>query len=378
MNDHFGNRQLKALWIGGQSGMSERIGDAIAEVAVAYDKRTPEVVITRADAPPLAGMDVIFMEAVNDEDMKRVAAVADARGHEQRIVAVTPAGHDGILRQLIRLGIADWLTPDATAEDILLACQAPKLASRNMTGPRNVIAFTPVLGGMGATTLAIESAILLCRNGKEPTCVVDLDFYAGECADFLNIEAKLAIDSLAKESTSIDQHLLDSVLAEHNTGIKLLAAKTNLGASQTINPRAVLQMLNLISGTFTHVVIDLPRAWQKWTDDVVLGCDMVFLVSDGSVPALRSARRQLQEFGNRYAGKVQPRVIVNKHLRSWFSSSLSEKDLEASLGDAFAGTVLDETKLAREAIDRGVPISTLKKNATLLKDLHAIIKKHTK
>lgn len=377
MSDHFGSRQLKALWIGSQNGISERIGDAIAEVAIAYDKRTPEVVISRSDAPPLAGMDVIFTEVTGEEDMQRVAALAEARGPEQRVVAVTGAG-GSVLRQLIRLGIADWLTPDATAEDILLACQPPKLASKSPKGPRNVIAFTPVLGGMGATTLAIESAIMLCKNGKEPTCVVDLDFYAGECADFLNIEAKLAIDSLAKESTSIDQHLLDSVLADHNTGIKLLAAKTNLGASQTINPRAVLQMLNLISSTFTHVVIDLPRAWQKWTDDVVLGCDAVFLVSDGSVPALRSARRQLQEFSNRYVGKVQPRVIVNKHLRSWFSSSLNEKDLETSLGDAFAGTVLDETKLAREAIDRGVPISTLKKNATLLKDLHAIIRKHTK
>ena len=57
---------------------------------------------------------------------------------------------------------------------------------------------------------------------------------------------------------------------------------------------------------------------------------------------------------------------------------MREKDLQASLGKAFAGTVLDETKLAREAIDRGIPISTLKKDATLVKDLHTIVRKYTR
>jgi pilus assembly protein CpaE len=129
---------------------------------------------------------------------------------------------------------------------------------------------------------------------------------------------------------------------------------------------------------FDHVIIDMPRAWQPWTDDVILGSDAIFLVSDSSVPALRAARRQIDEFFKRYAGKVKPHVIVNKYDRAWFSTAMREKDLEASLGAAFAGTVMDETKLAREAIDRGVPISTLKKNATLVKDLHTIMRKYTR
>ena len=52
----------------------------------------------------------------------------------------------------------------------------------------------------------------------------------------------------------------------------------------------------------------------------------------------------------RYAGRVKPHVIVNKYDRAWFSTAMREKDLEASLGTAYAGTVLDETKLAREAM----------------------------
>jgi len=376
VNSHFGNRALKVLWIGSSFEFAERIGKAISEVAVSYDQRTRDLPLEGPKGPH-ADANVVFMEIAGTEDADRFEKLAAGRRPEQRIVAVTPDPDAAILRRLIRLGMSDWLMSDASEADILDACQGPKILNVN-TGPRNVIVFTPVLGGMGATTLAIEAAIQLCNGGLEPTCIVDLDLYAGECADFLNIQAKLAIDSLAKNTDAIDQHLLDSVLTEHLSGIKLLAAQTNMSANQAINPAAVVHLLNLVSSVFDHVIIDMPRAWQPWTDDVILGSDAIFLVSDSSVPALRAARRQIDEFSKRYAGKVKPHVIVNKYDRAWFSTAMREKDLEASLGTAFAGTVLVETKLAREAIDRGVPISTLRKNATLVKDLHSIMRKYTR
>ncbi|MCA3572835.1 MAG: hypothetical protein IOC86_02890 [Aestuariivirga sp.] len=376
MNAHFGNRAVKALWIGNSTDIGERIGRALAEVAVSYDQRTPNLTL-QPGSGPAAEADVIFIEIGSREDAERFERLAVMRRPEQRLVAVTTVADAPLLRQLIRLGLSDWLEADATDAAILSSCQAPKALNVN-AGPRNVLIFTPVLGGMGATTLAIETAIHLCQNGREPTCIVDLDLYAGECADFLNIQAKLAIDSLAKSTDAIDEHLLESVLAEHPTGIRLLAAQTNMSANQSINPATVVHLLNLVSGVFDNVIIDMPRAWQPWTDDVILGADAIFLVADSSVPALRAARRQVEEFLKRYGGKVKPHVIVNKYDRTWFSTAMREKDLEASLGKAFAGTVLDETKLAREAIDRGVPISTLKKNATLVKDLHAIMNKYTR
>ena len=101
--------------------------------------------------------------------------------------------------------------------------------------PRSVEQLSELVGRVpmreivGETTeliekLCIEAALQLSKGGKESTCVVDLDLYAGECADFLNVEPKLAIDSLAKSSDAIDEHLLESVMSEHPSGLKLLAA----------------------------------------------------------------------------------------------------------------------------------------------------------
>ena len=53
-------------------------------------------------------------------------------------------------------------------------------------------------GGVGATTLAIEAAMQLSRDAKDPdsTCLVDLDFQTSACADYLDLEPRLDLDEI--------------------------------------------------------------------------------------------------------------------------------------------------------------------------------------
>ena len=49
------------------------------------------------------------------------------------------------------------------------------------------------------TTLAIETAMLLLKAApKDPnsTCLVDLDFQHGACADYLDLEPRLDLDEI--------------------------------------------------------------------------------------------------------------------------------------------------------------------------------------
>ena len=313
----------------------------------------------------------VFVEVLSSSDVDMIELAARNKVKGQRFIVISNELKQGDMRRLMQMGVADWLTIDATDEEILSACLARTTGIRE--GARNIFAFTPVLGGMGATTLAIESALIMASRGRSSTCVIDLDFYAGECADYLNIEAKLFLDGLSTPPEQIDDHFLDSVMSEHSSGIKLLAAQTHLGSNQIIRSDSVLHLLNLVSARFDNIIIDLPRAWYDWTDEVILGSDYLFLISDASVPALRAAKRQINEYRQRYVGKIMPRVIVNKKERGWLSSSVSESDLKATLESQYAGSISDDTNTAKQAINRGVPISSLKGNARLIQDLKKII-----
>jgi len=55
-----------------------------------------------------------------------------------------------------------------------------------------IITFLPAVGGAGVSqTLAVQTAMVLLNSiegGKSKTCLVDLDFQHGTCADYLDLE----------------------------------------------------------------------------------------------------------------------------------------------------------------------------------------------
>jgi pilus assembly protein CpaE len=120
------------------------------------------------------------------------------------------------------------------------------------------------------------------------------------------------------------------------------------------------------------VVIDLPRTWEPWTDQVLLGSNRVYVVTDMTVPGLRFGRRMAGAISQRLP-EVKPRVIVNRFEQQLFGSGLRKADIERALDGYLEGTVINNYKLVREAIDRGTPLEQLKPGSNVASDLKKII-----
>lgn len=353
-------------FIGVSVTLQERLRQILANEGlklVAHDPTQLENLSALIDAP------AVFIEVNSMPAVDLVRRLAERRDHTQRLIAVVDDYRSQYTRDLVRLGVADLITPSMTEAELLASLEGPRSGS----GARRVLVFTPVLGGMGATTIAIETAILLSRGGRSPTCLVDLDLYAGECADFLNLTPRLDMDVLSGDESRIDSHLLDLVLCEHSSRIRLLASQTRLGFTSEVNPKAILKLLDVISSSFENVVIDFPRGWHAWSDDVISGCDFIFLVTDSTIPALKAARRQLEEYHTRFEDRVNVKVIVNRTDNSIFRAMAGEDDFKRVFGDAFAGSIIDESKVARLAVDSGVPISSVKQSSKIIKNLASIL-----
>ena len=77
-------------------------------------------------------------------------------------------------------------------------CAPARGSCRRPSGPEpseaEIFTYLPAVGGAGVTTLAIQTALLLLNNGQKTrpaTCLVDLDFQHGACADYLDLEPRL-------------------------------------------------------------------------------------------------------------------------------------------------------------------------------------------
>jgi pilus assembly protein CpaE len=218
--------------------------------------------------------------------------------------------------------------------------------------------------------------MLLLSNsprGKTATCLVDLDFQHGSCADYLDIEPRLNLGEIEPRPERLDRQLLEVMLSQHPSGLAVVAAPNRPAEMRSFDPDVVTRLLDLVSSHFDYVVFDMPRTWFSWTDSVLLGSNKLFIVSEATVPGLRHARQLVEAIRERLGDGPKPQVIINRFEQKLFAAGLRRTDIEQALGDAFAASVPNHYALVREAIDRGVPLEEVKKGNRITRELKTLI-----
>jgi pilus assembly protein CpaE len=318
---------------------------------------------------------------VVDLDSRRRESLIALQGLTARVasrapvIVLTDAFDDALARWFLQVRVADFLRKPVDPKEVVRTCVRALRATTEAPGGGRILSFLAATGGVGATTLAIESAMLLLRETKEPdtTCLVDLDFQSSTCADYLDLEPRLDLNEIGTHPDRLDLQLLEVMLSRHRSGLSLLAAKGRPAELTDIDASFILRLLDLVSSRFENVVIDLPRCWTPWTDQVLMGSSHVYVVTDMTVPGLRFGRRWAAALSGRLAD-VRPRVIVNRFEQQMlFGTGLRRADVERALEGFLEGTVSNNYKLVREAIDRGLPLEEIKSGSNVSTDLRKII-----
>ena len=322
-----------------------------------------------------AAITVIDLDPSRREQLAALQKLAPAIEGRSPLVVLTEGFDDAVARYLLQLRVRDFLRKPVSADDILRCCNMAisSRAGSSMTRT-DVLAFIPAAGGVGNTTIAVEAAMQLAEGGRHSVCLVDLDFHNNACADFLDLEPRLDLKELGPLGERLDPHLLEVMLSQHASGLNLLAAPARPGEPCEIDPQVISRILDVCAQRFDRLVIDLPRNWTNVTDDVLGGSDRVFIVTDMTVPGLRCGRRLAMRINERLGPATTAKVIVNRfQVGSLFGSGLRKSDVERALGASYAGPVANNYALVREAIDRGVPLSSVKQGNRLSADLSRIL-----
>ena len=279
------------------------------------------------------------------------------------VVVVAQSFDADVARSLLQMRVADFLVKPVQPVELVRTCARVARSSAAETTEAQIYTFIPAVGGAGVTTLAIQTALLLLNGGQRvrpSTCLVDLDFQHGACADYLDLEPRLDLKEIEPRPERLDRQLLEIMLSHHPSGLELIAAPNRPAEMRSFDPDMVTRLLDLVSSHFDYVVIDMPRTWFSWTDSVLLGTNRLFIVSEMTVPSLRQAKGLVDAIRERLGDGPQPQVIVNRFEQRMFDPGLKRSDLDQTLGSDFAGTVPNNYRLVREAIDRGVPLEEVK------------------
>ena len=297
-------------------------------------------------------------------------------GNWPPVVAITQTFEEGVARRLMQMRVADFLVKPVSPLELVRTCaRVAKSPVESETTEAQIFTFLPAVGGAGVTTLAVQTAMLLLHSGtrgKSSTCLVDLDFQHGACADYLDIEPRLNLNEIEPRPERLDRQLLEVMLSQHPSGLAVIAAPNRPAEMRSFDPDVVTRLLDLVSSHFDYVVFDMPRTWFSWTDSVLLGSNKLFIVSETTVPGLRQAKQLVEAIRERLEG-VEPRVIINRHVQKVFSSGLRRGDIQQAIGDAYLTSIPNHYALVREAIDRGVPLDEVKPGNPVSAELRKLI-----
>jgi pilus assembly protein CpaE len=296
------------------------------------------------------------------------------------VVVVTEAFDGSLARRLMQMRVADFLQKPVSPVELVRTCaRVAKPAAAAEGSEAQIVTFLPAVGGAGVTTLAVQTAMLLLNSGargKAATCLVDLDFQHGACADYLDIEPRLNLSEIEPRPERLDRQLLEVMISQHPSGLAVVAAPNRPAEMRLFDPDMVTRLLDLVSSHFDYVVFDMPRTWFSWTDSVLLGSDKLFIVSETTVPGLRHAKQLVDAIRERLGDGPQPQVIINRFVAKMFSAGLRKNDIRQAIGDAFVACVPNDYGLVREAIDRGVPLEDVRKGNKITAQLRKIVLPH--
>ena len=319
---------------------------------------------------------IIDLDAGRNEEMEALNRLMLQIGSWPPVVVVTQSFDADVARRLLQMKVADFLVKPVQPVELVRTCARVARPGDAETTEAQIYTFIPAVGGAGVTTLAIETALLLLdsgQRGRPSTCLVDLDFQHGACADYLDIEPRLDLKEIEPRPERLDQQLLEIMLSRHASGLEVIAAPNRPAEMRTFDPEMVTRLLDLVSSHFDRVVIDMPRTWFSWTDSVLLGTNRLFIVSEMTVPSLRHAKQLCVAIHERLGDGPKPQVIVNRFEQHMFEAGLKKTDVEQALGEDFVGTIPNNYRLVREAIDRGVPLGEVKPGNNISAQLKKLI-----
>jgi pilus assembly protein CpaE len=321
---------------------------------------------------------VIDLDAARPEEMHALDSLMTQVGAWPPVIVVTQAFDESVARTLLQMRVADFLVKPISPVELVRTCARASKGPVSTTEATEaqIYTFLPAVGGAGVTTIAVQTAMLLLNSGqrgKTSTCLVDLDFQHGACADYLDLEPRLNLAEIEGRPDRLDRQLLEVMLSHHPSGLAVVAAPNRPAEMRSFDPDVVTRLLDLVSSNFEYVVFDMPRTWFSWTDSVLLGSNKLFIISEVTVPGLRHAKQLVDAIRERMADGPSPQVIVNRFEQRMFSSGLRKADIGQVLGESFAGCVPNNYALVREAIDRGVPLEEVKPGNNITQQLKKLM-----
>lgn len=215
-------------------------------------------------------------------------------------------------------------------------------------------------GGTGGSSLAVNLAMGLKGLWQSSTILIDLTMMAGQVALMLNVALKRTWSDIANyNKEDIDDDVMNSIIAKHDTGLDFIAAPTLPTEADRINVETLGEALRYIKSHYDYVVVDLPHDFHEMTLQALDLADLILMVATPDMASVRASAAALDTYKKLGFSQDQIKMVLNA---TFPRKGLPHDKIAAGLGQPVSVIIPHSPDLFVEAINAGKPFMYYKPN----------------
>ena len=289
------------------------------------------------------------------------------------VIATAYAAEPDLIVRSMRAGVHEFLVNPPKPEELAGSVERLMRRSRNDTEQGNLIAVYSGKGGLGSTSIAVNLAQSFAAVQKDArVALVDLVVAGGDVRVFLNLKPSYDISHLIAKGSQVDAELLNSVLTPCPGGVWALPTGDSPEDQDMFDSAAIGSILSLLRQHFAVTVVDCEHHLSEATLTALDAADRIVLVTQLTVPALRSTQRSLAVCRRLGYDESKLCVVINRYQSA---DVLPVKDAEDLLQAQIYWKLPNDYRLSAASLTRGVPVTTEDPNSKLSRSYADLVKK---
>lgn len=340
------------------------LGGAGAELAVVRDEA--------AAARALGDHQLVILDAPDQASLVRLCGALrkGLPGSRPLLLAISQTPEIEARVQLLEAGADDVLVHpfdprelEALVDALLLRTGAtyqpaeagpPEPAAADDGDGRQLIVFAAAKGGVGTTSLAVNSAVVLAEHLPRRVALVDLDLHHGQVSTHLDVRPSATTAEIALDEQLLgDRQALHAAGARHASGLQVYGApaRPDLGAS--VQARQALALTEALGHLFDLVVVDAGSVLDWRSLALIAAADQLVMPLTPEIPSLRLVQGALEVLPEGVAGSERTLFVLNN---TFPRQTVTSEQIQDHLGVKLALEVPYDGEAYLNAANEGRPL----------------------
>jgi pilus assembly protein CpaE len=265
------------------------------------------------------------------------------------VQALDPA----VVPDIMQAGVRDCLPEPITAA--ALERSVRRLASGTETvatqGTGRVIAVVGAKGGVGATTIAVNTATAIARQPGFTPLLIDLHVTGGDISVFTGVQTRFSVLDAVENLHQADEAFLAGMLEKSSAGVHLLISSTRSSVSE-VGATAIQGLLDFAARRYSVTLVDVARR-DIAAMEALDRATTILLVTNQDLSSVRAAAATAALVRRRF-GSQRLRVVINRYDKR---ATVTAQDVAMVTREPIAWMLPNDAQVAVDAINSGSPFT---------------------